>query len=49
MKIRKQVKVVFVELGKKQIIIRLRWYVKEIIKLNIIDYFLINKRKRSRN
>jgi hypothetical protein len=49
MKIKKRVKVVYVELVKNKIIIRLREYVKEIIKLNIIDYFLINKRKRSRN
>jgi hypothetical protein len=49
MKIKKRVKVVYVELVKNKIIIRLRGYVKEIIKLNIIDYFLINKRKRLRN
>jgi len=49
MKIRKRVKAAYVELVKNKIIMRLRGYVKEIIKLNIIDYFLINKRKRSRN
>jgi hypothetical protein len=34
---------------KIKIIMSLKWCVKKIIKINILNYFLINKRKESRN
>jgi hypothetical protein len=40
---------VYVKLMKNKIIINLRECIKKIVKVNIIDYFLINKRKRLMN
>jgi hypothetical protein len=44
-----KIEVIYIKLKKIKIITSLRGLVKEIIKVNIFYYFLINKRKRSRN
>jgi len=43
------IKITYVKLKKNKITMSLRGHIKKIIKTNIIDYFLIKKRKRSRN